>query len=83
MHLRHGTSLLSTPGQFGLVLLPWYSKNDDEELCCFNVTNERFQSSNEWLQGCVFSDRSEKIEKKFAKKELKLRAFLGDCYCTG
>ena len=29
----HGTSLLSTPEQFGPVLLPQVSKNDDEELC--------------------------------------------------
>ena len=29
----HGTSLLSTPGQFGPVLLPWVRKNDDEEHC--------------------------------------------------
>jgi hypothetical protein len=33
MSLMHGTSLLSTPGQFGAVLLPYVSKNDDEELC--------------------------------------------------
>ena len=29
----HETSLLSTPGQFGSVLLPYLSKNDDEEYC--------------------------------------------------
>ena len=29
----HGTSLLSTRGQFEPVLLPKVSKNDDEELC--------------------------------------------------
>jgi hypothetical protein len=29
----YGTSLLSTPGQFGPVLLPLVSKNDDKELC--------------------------------------------------
>ena len=29
----HGTSLLSTPGQFGPVVLPYVSKNDDEEHC--------------------------------------------------
>ena len=47
------------------------------------VTNERFQSSNKWLQGCAFSDESEKTDKKFAKRTKKLRAFLGDIYCTG
>ena len=30
------TSLLSTPGQFEPVLLPYISKNDDEELCFLN-----------------------------------------------
>ena len=29
----HGTSLLSTPGQFGQVLLPKVSKNDDKKRC--------------------------------------------------
>ena len=29
----HETSLLSTPDQFGPVLLPYLNKNDDEELC--------------------------------------------------
>ena len=29
----HGTSLLSTPGKFGLVLLPQVGKSDDEEHC--------------------------------------------------
>ena len=33
MHLRHENSLLCTPAEFGLVLLPWGSKNDDEEFC--------------------------------------------------
>ena len=33
MSLKHGTSLLSTPGQFGPVLLHQVSKNDDEEYC--------------------------------------------------
>ena len=33
MYLMHGTSLLSTPGQFGSVLLPKASKNDGEENC--------------------------------------------------
>ena len=33
MYLRHGTSLLSTPDQFGPVLLLYVSKNDDEEHC--------------------------------------------------
>ena len=28
----HGTSLMSTRGQFGPVLLPYVSKNDDKEL---------------------------------------------------
>ena len=32
MSQMHGTSLMSTPGQFGYVLLPSVSKNDDEEL---------------------------------------------------
>ena len=31
----HGTSLLSTPGQFGPILLPEVSKNDDKKLCFF------------------------------------------------
>ena len=30
--LMHGTSLLSTPGQFGPALLPYVNKNDDKEL---------------------------------------------------
>ena len=33
MSQMHGTSLMSTPGQFGYVLLPSVSKNDDEEHC--------------------------------------------------
>ena len=33
MFQTHGTSLLSTPGQFGSVLLPKVSKNDEEEHC--------------------------------------------------
>ena len=33
MSQMHRTSLLSTPGQFGPVLLPQVSKNDDEEHC--------------------------------------------------
>ena len=33
MPLIHGTSMVSTPGQFGPVLLPKVSKNDDKEHC--------------------------------------------------
>ena len=32
----HGTSLLSTPGQFGPALLPYVNKNDDKELASWN-----------------------------------------------
>jgi hypothetical protein len=32
----HETSLLSNPGQFGPILLPTVSKNDDEEHCFKN-----------------------------------------------
>ena len=32
----HGTSLLSTPGQFEPVLLLYVCKNDDKELCFLN-----------------------------------------------
>ena len=31
--LVHGTSMLSTPGQFGPVLLPYVSKIDDKDYC--------------------------------------------------
>ena len=33
MPQMHGTTLLSTPGQFGPVLVPQVSKNDGEEHC--------------------------------------------------
>ena len=33
----HGTSLLSTPGQFGPVLLPQVTKNDDEDHCLLKL----------------------------------------------
>ena len=33
MSYVHGTSLLTTPGHFGPVLLPYVSNNDDEEYC--------------------------------------------------
>ena len=35
MHLRNGTSLLSTPLPFWVCIITLGSKNDDEELCCF------------------------------------------------
>ena len=49
MHLRHETSLLSTPGQFG----PKVSKTDDEELCFlkrFGFTNVTIHLTFDFVQ---------------------------------
>jgi len=52
----HGTSLLSTPGQFGPVLLPWVSGSDDEEHCFLNKFGFRSLLSLSDQDLFVFSD---------------------------
>ena len=45
-----GTSLLSTPGQFGPVLLPYVSKNDDKEHCFLKKFGFSIQSCKKSIE---------------------------------
>jgi hypothetical protein len=79
MHLRYGTSLLSTPGQLGPVLLPYGSKNYDEEHCFL-----KFSIELAFWQTVVCNDarsqvRRSRLKLPREKKIARLRVWLFKC----